>query len=154
MVVDRIQNAHLYRGLGAGIEQALALIGREDFRAAKVGKHEVKGASLSYLVQSFVTKAAAQAAWESHRRYLDVQYIVEATERMGWAPVSSLTVTRRWDAGTDAAFHTGQGTFFTAGPGTFFLFWPGDAHMPGVAEDAPSPVLKFVVKVLLEEAAS
>ncbi len=151
MVVDRIQNAHLYRSLGSGIAEALSLAAREDFRTATVGRHDVRGPKLYYLVQSYTTKPVEQAAWESHRRYLDLQLIVEGTERMGWAPVGSLTVSRPYDSGSDAALYTGRGELITAGPGTFFLLWPDDAHMPGVAAGAPSAVRKVVVKVLLEE---
>ncbi len=149
MVVDRIHNAHLYRGLGARIAEALALIEREDFRSQEVGKHEVKGASLYYLVQRYTTKPLEQAAWESHRKYLDLQYVVEGTERMGWAPLSTLTATQAYDPDKDAARYAGQGELITGGPGTFYLLWPDDGHMPGVAAPSPSPVLKVVVKVLL-----
>jgi len=159
MVVDTIANARIYAGLGGRIAKALTLLGKEDFRAQEVGKHEVEGASLFYLVQSYTTKREDEAAWESHRTYLDVQYVVEGTERFGWAPVSALKVTRPYDAATDAALYAGSGNFVTAGPGTFLLLWPDDAHMPGIAAGpgagpadaggAPSKVLKVVVKVLL-----
>lgn len=149
MIVDTLANRHLYAGLGKRIAAALDLIAAEDFRAQAAGKHEVEGASLFYLVQAYTTKPVEQASWESHRKYLDVQYIVEGTERMGWAPVSSLRVTKPYDSAGDAALYKGDGAFLTAGPGTFFLLWPDDAHMPGIAAGSPAPVRKVVVKVLL-----
>jgi biofilm protein TabA len=150
MIVDTLTNRRLYAGLGGRIAEALVLLAFEDFRAKAVGKHEVQGASLFYLVQDYTTKPLEQGAWESHRKYLDVQYVVDGTERMGWAPVSSLTVTKPYDPSGDAALYQGEGSFITAPAGTFFLLWPDDGHMPGIAAGAPSPVRKIVVKVLLE----
>lgn len=149
MVIDRFENAHLYAGLGGRIAAALALLAREDFRAKAVGKHEVEGASLYYLVQSYTTKPIEQCSWEAHRKYLDVQYVVEGIERFGWAPVSTLKATKPYDPSGDAALFAGDGSHLTAGAGTFLLLWPGDAHMPGVAAGTPSAVLKVVMKVLL-----
>jgi YhcH/YjgK/YiaL family protein len=152
MVVDTLTNRHLYAGLGKRIAAALTLLSQEDFRAQATGRHEVDGANLFYLVQAYTTKNVREASWESHRKYLDVQYVVEGTERMGWAPVPSLQVTKPYDADKDAALYQGDGVFLTAGPGTFFLLWPDDGHMPGIAAGNPAPVRKVVAKVLLEGA--
>ncbi len=149
MVADRLLNAHLYTGLGGGIAAALDLIRTQDFSALAVGKYEVKGPSLYYLVQSYTTRTVEQSAWEAHNNYLDVQYLVKGRERIGWAPRSSLKSIRAYDATTDAELLSGNGDFLTAESGTFLLLWPEDAHMPGIAAGAPSTVLKVVVKVLL-----
>jgi beta-galactosidase beta subunit len=179
MIVDTIANAGLYTGLGQRISKALALLGKEDFRGMKPGKYEVDGTALYYMVQAYQSKPLGQGMWESHRKYLDVQYIVEGVERFGWSllgradssdvpgqtPVgrlplgraaftdlpgrAPLTVTQPYDDAKDAALYEGDGSFLIAVPGTFFLLWPQDAHMPGIAVKDPSPVLKVVVKVLL-----
>jgi biofilm protein TabA len=165
MIVDTIANAGLYKGLGERIGRALALLGKEDFRGMKTGRHEVDGDSLFYIVQSYQSKPLSQGKWESHRKYLDVQYVVEGVERFGWAPLgradladvpgraplgrADLTVTQPYDASKDAALYAGDGDFITATPGTFLLLWPEDVHMPGIAVKDPAPVLKVVVKVLL-----
>jgi biofilm protein TabA len=165
MIADMLANAGLYTGLGGGITRALALLAKERFQEMQPGKHEVDGASLFYILQSYQTKPRSQGKWESHRKYLDVQYIVEGVERFGWASLGradsadvpgraplgrpALTVTQPYDPAGDAALYEGDGDFITATPGTFILLWPGDAHMPGIAVKDPVPVLKVVVKVLL-----
>jgi len=147
MVVDSLQNASLYAGLGERIARALSFIREQDFSRQEPGRRDLEGSSLYYMVQSYATKAPG--AWEAHRRYLDVQYVVRGRERIGWAPHSTLKVARPYDTGSDAELLEGEGTFVTAGAGTFFLLWPQDAHMPGIMEGSPSDVLKVVVKVLL-----
>jgi beta-galactosidase beta subunit len=32
------------------------------------------------------------------------------------------------------------------------VLWPGEAHMPGMAVDAPGPVKKIVVKIAVDPA--
>ena len=44
------------------------------------------------LVQEGVTKAKEEKLCEAHRKYLDVQYIVEGEETVGWAPLETLTL--------------------------------------------------------------
>jgi YhcH/YjgK/YiaL family protein len=163
MIVDSITNAGLYTGLGERIARALALLSKERFAGMKTGKHEVDGASLFYMVQAYQSKPREQGKWESHRKYLDVQYVVEGVESMGWAPLGSaaladvpgraplggLTVTQPYDPAADAALYEGDGSFVTVTPGTFVLLWPQDAHMPGIAVKEPVSVLKVVVKILL-----
>ena len=149
MIADSVGNAGLYKGLGERISRALVLIGQTDFRSMEPGKREVDGTSLFYLVQSYMTKPRAQGAWESHRTYIDLQYVVEGIERMGWAPTAQLSVTKPYSADTDAALYTGDGDFIIARPGTFLVLWPHDAHMPGIAVADPVQVRKVVVKILL-----
>jgi hypothetical protein len=42
-------------------------------------------------VQSYTTKPENETIWESHRRYIDVQYVVRGSERMGWLPIERLS---------------------------------------------------------------
>jgi YhcH/YjgK/YiaL family protein len=41
------------------------------------------------------------------------------------------------------------GDFITLGDDRFVVLWPGDAHMPGIAVDAPAEVRKVVVKIAI-----
>jgi YhcH/YjgK/YiaL family protein len=149
MIADTLTNAGLYRGLGARIARALDLLGREDFRSMEPGKRDVDGTSLFYMVQTYSTKPREKGSWESHRKYIDVQYVVDGIERIGWAPLAGLSVTKPYSAETDAALYSGDGDFLLVQPGTFLILWPDDGHMPGIAVAEPVPVRKVVMKVLL-----
>jgi YhcH/YjgK/YiaL family protein len=149
MIVDSVGNVGLYKGLGGRIARALALLGQTDFRAMEPGKQEVDGTKLFYMVQAYQTKPREKGAWESHRKYIDVQYVVDGIERMGWAPFSQLSVTKPYSADNDAALYSGDGDFIVARAGTFLVLWPDDAHMPGIAVADPVQVRKVVVKILI-----
>jgi YhcH/YjgK/YiaL family protein len=150
MIVDRIENAGWYHGLGSRLTAALEFLRATDLSALTPGRHEIGGDEVYALAMSYRTKPAAEGSWEAHRRYLDVQYVVEGVERMGYAPISELKTTQPYDAKADCVRLAGEGSFLTVQPGTFVLFGPADAHMPGVAVTAPAAVRKVVVKVRVE----
>jgi YhcH/YjgK/YiaL family protein len=92
----------------------------------------------------------AQARWEIHRRYLDVQYIVQGGERIGFAPYTEgLKVDEAYDPQRDIAFYFASGVLVPVPAGMFAILTPHELHSPGlVVEDtaAPGDVLKVVVK--------
>ncbi len=143
MIVDRIENAVLYRCLGKRI--ALALEFAQTPR--EPGRYELDGDKVFALVQSYQSKPRAEGKWEAHCKYIDVQYIASGAERIGWTHVSRLTLTEPYDETKDIAFYKGTGDFVTVPAGSFAILFPEDAHMPGIAVDTPSPVTKVVVKV-------
>ena len=76
----------------------------------------------------------AEAEWEAHRRYADVQYILEGAERMGHALLhEGLAVKKPYDEHDDAALFDAHGSFFRVGTGEAAIFLPHDIHaaLPG-----------------------
>lgn len=139
-------NAGFYAPLGARIEQALDWLLRTDPGVLAAGRVEIDGDRVYALVSDYTTKNVLEGRWEAHRRYLDLQVVASGTEQIGYAPVTSL-VAGDYIAEKDIVWLEGDGSFVTMQPGQFMLLWPGDAHMPGVAVGAPSPVRKIVVKI-------
>jgi YhcH/YjgK/YiaL family protein len=146
MIIDLITNAHLYADLGLKIKRAFNYIQQTDLLALDVGRYEMEGASMYVVVQEYVTKPKDQGRWETHRRYIDLQYIIRGTERIGYAHLSRLAP-GVYDADKDFLAFSGEGDFLTLTEGCFMLLLPEDAHMPGIAVDAPGIVKKAVVKI-------
>lgn len=99
------------------------------------------------LVQEGVTNCAQGRTFEAHRAYLDIQYIVEGQETVGWAPLDSLTETVEFDTDRDIGFYEGQADFVRIGAGNCYVVFPEDAHMPGVHLDEPHAYKKLVMKL-------
>ena len=149
MIMDHIENALQYAPLGERLAAALRYLAETDFRELPAGRHDLRGDELYVLVNRYHTKPLDQGAWEAHRRYIDVQYMVAGAEQMGVARTGSLEVTDEYDGEKDMMLLEGEGDFITLRPGSFVVLMPQDAHMPGMALDEPAPVTKVVVKVLL-----
>lgn len=143
MIIDRIENAALYGGLGERIALALASVRTK----REPGRYELDGDKVVVLVQQYQTKPMSEGKWEAHRKHIDVQYVAAGVEKIGWANINRLKVTEPYDDAKDVAFYKGDGDFVTVPAGSFVILFPEDAHMPCTALDKPSPVTKVVVKV-------
>jgi biofilm protein TabA len=151
MIADRIENASRYHALHPRIARALEFLGRADLDTLAEGRHAIEGDQVYALVQHYTTEPASSKRWESHRRYVDVQYVASGVESMGWAARDTLTVTQTYAADKDVELHgeTADATAVRLDPRFFCILFPTDAHKPGCARGEPTQVRKVVVKVLL-----
>ncbi|MGQ9778953.1 MAG: YhcH/YjgK/YiaL family protein [Bacillota bacterium] len=128
----------------------------EEFLASSPqdGRYEVEGTDLYPLVQTFATAPSESKEYEAHRRYADIQLLLEGREAIHWAPVAGLLrLSQPYSDEKDVAFfyspEGGAGASLSLVPGLFAVFYPNDAHKPGCVWDGPCPVKKVVVKVRL-----
>ena len=151
MIIDKIKNADIYYNLGEKIEKALRYLKEKDFSSMSDGKYEIYGNKIFAMVSRYETKPVNTGVWEAHKKYIDVQYIAEGTEKLGYAPVDILTVSEEYSEEKDIMFLNGEGSYIGAGKGAFLIFYPGDGHMPGLNPgDSKKNVLKVVVKVIAD----
>lgn len=149
MIVDRIENAGLYHGLGERIRFALAALRDQGLLYRQAGRYELRGTEIVALPQSYPTRAPSECKWEAHRRYIDVQYIVEGEEAMGYANIRDMKLTQPYDEAKDVMFFEGQGSVVTVKAGMFAIFFPEDVHKPGMDPGERQTVRKVVMKVLV-----
>jgi YhcH/YjgK/YiaL family protein len=149
MIVDRLGNRSVDAHLPPRVRQALEFLRTTNMTAMKIGRHEIDGDRLFALVQEYTTKPAAECAWEAHRRYIDVQYVVSGIERMGHAPISRMTIRTPYDAERDVTLFERGDHFVTLNAGSFAIFGPDDVHSPCVTASEPSRVRKIVVKAAI-----
>lgn len=146
MIVDTLDNAHLYRDLSPRIALAFDYLLGTDLVRAAAGLYEIEGMAVHAIVQEYVTRPPGHGAWEAHRRHIDLQYLVSGVERMGYAQLARLTP-GAYDPARDFQALSGEGEYLTLGPRDFMLLFPGDAHRPRMAAGEPAPVRKVVVKI-------
>lgn len=152
MILDQIDSALLYSGLGKQIAIGLALLNEERVLHAPVGRYEVQGDEFFFVVDEYETKPAEEGRFEIHRKYLDIQCVVSGTEYIGYTPLEGLTEVQAYDSQKDIAFYAGTPNHSRAvlHPGLFAIFWPNEPHMPCRTAEAPSRVKKIVVKIRME----
>lgn len=150
MIIDHIENAAAYAGLGPRLEAALNYLKTQPFEDLEPGRYELDGDNIFALVQDYDTRGREGARSEAHRKYIDIQYVVRGRELLGYAHVHDLQAAP-YDTDKDVLFLDGEPAFVTLRPGTFAILLPQDAHMPGIAADRPEPVRKVVVKVAVDE---
>jgi YhcH/YjgK/YiaL family protein len=153
MILDHLDSALMYNGLGERISVGLALLNEDSVRDAAPAKYEVDGENLFYIVYEYETKPEQEGRLEIHRKYLDIQYIVSGTECIGVAPLEGLTEETPYDGETDLAFYEYEPTMsrLNLKQGMFAIFWPNEPHMPcRRIGNTSEKVKKIVVKVRME----
>lgn len=153
MIYDDRSHLALYRGISARLDLALNYLVKTDFTGLSAGKYAVDGDAVFALVQESRTAERSDCRWESHARYIDIQYLISGRELIGFRSTVGMTVAEPYDAERDIAFYKddGGGFFTPMEPGGFVVCFPQDAHMPLVCADGPEPIRKVVMKIKISE---
>lgn len=150
MILDYLQHAATYHQLHPRLAEGLRFLAQNDCLALPAGRHTIDGDNLFALVQDYQTKPRAGTPWEAHRRYFDIQHVVQGEELIGYAPIETLTTVEPYNEARDVTLFKGDaGEFFRLPAGMFVIFAPQDAHMPGLALKQPAPARKLVIKALV-----
>jgi len=144
LIIDSIENSNLYKGISESIEKALSYLSETDFSKMD-GEYEIEGRDIYAIVNSYKTKDLKDGRLEGHRKYIDVQYMVNGSEKMGYAPLEDQKISTDYDGEKDFMFYEGDATFTEVKKGMFAIFYPTDLHMPGIGSG--NEVVKVVVKV-------
>ena len=148
MILDLLANRALYDPLHPRLRHAFDWLAGLDFATVADGTMAIDGDNIHAIVESGTTADPATRRFETHRRYLDIQYVIGGGERMGWCPTASLAMGEQ--AGPDLWFHVEPtaGQQILVAPGHFVIFAPGEGHKPLChLGDAPAPFRKCIVKV-------
>lgn len=147
MIFDHIENADHYKTAHGLIEEAWTFLRNPDLASMPDGRYELShGAYAS--VQSYLSRPVEDCSFESHRRYVDLQFIVDGEEWIYVSLPTELLTTQEYREEEDCALYSGSPkTRILMGRGSFLLLFPHDAHMPTVAVAGPASIKKVVVKL-------
>lgn len=131
---------------------ALDYLQSRDFTRMEQGTYPIQGQKIYALVQEIVTCPAAEKKPESHKKYIDVQYVAEGRERLGFAADdgSEPVVSSREEHDIYFYGDVKDESFVIAKSGDYSIFFPGDIHRPGCMVEGPEKVRKVVVKISVE----
>lgn len=150
--IETLESSHVE--YPAAIRQALEYLRAHDFKQMADGAYDV-APGIRANVQRYQTKPVAECRPEAHEKYVDIQYIVEGEEYMGWCPLSpDLEVSEAYDAGKDVGFYAKlvPDSDIVLTPGGFAVLYPEDVHRPkGAVDGEPVQVTKVVVKVPVDQ---
>ena len=147
MIIDKLENAHLYYCLNRNIEKGLKFLQSNDMLAMEDGKHVIDGDKIYANVQSGMTKEPSTTPWEAHKIYTDIQYVIKGAEIMGWANLENFKADSEYDEEKDVIFGNAKGSYVTVPENYFVIFTPEDAHKPMLKIIEEKPVKKVIVKV-------
>lgn len=153
MLKDNLQNIDYYNYLSQDLCFGLEYLKNTDFSSMQNGKYEIKEGKVFAIVQDYMSKPELECQFEAHRKYTDIQFIVQGEEKIGIGKLEDFKDATEYDKEKDIVFLKPKDKkkfdYITLKTEEFAIFAPHDAHMPSLALKVPKPIKKVVVKVLI-----
>jgi len=101
------------------------------------------------LEQAYISKDKKDCFFESHKKYIDIQYIFDGTEIMEVENINNLKTTKEYDETLDYAKYaqSPNSSSLVIRKNELAIFYPNDAHMPCIKVDKNEKVIKAVFKI-------
>ena len=149
MIMDILTNSKRYLPLHKGFAKAFAFLMRPDLETLPVGRYEIDGDHVYAMVAQDRGRDMKDALLETHERYIDIQFVLGGTDRMGWKPkVACAQPAGGYDNQADIQFFADQpDVWLPTSSGMFAIFFPEDAHMPLISS---GQIHKVVVKIAVD----
>lgn len=102
---------------------------------AAVGRHDILGDELYAIVSEICGSPSEEKPFERHERYIDIHYVLEGRETIGWLPLAEGGAPYTDElAASDYALFRPQGSEAYGIPlraGQYAVMFPHDLHQPG-----------------------
>lgn len=130
------------------INEALEYLYKLDMEELQPGRYDINE-NIFYNVLEYESKPFEECHIEAHKKYADIQWIIQGEECIDIVPFDGLEVDEAYDSEKDIGFYKDASlmsrTHLTAG--SYIVLPPHLAHKPGIAPKKPAPVKKLVCKV-------
>ncbi len=147
MIKDKLKNAQLYYPLSENLKKGFEWLKSQDLTNIESKKYVIDGDDVWANVQEYETKENAK--YETHRNYIDIQYMIKGKEFVGVTDKSNCTTCEEYNSETDLEFMdiNTQEDYQVLNEGDFLVFYPTDAHKPSINPNEKLKVKKVIVKV-------
>ena len=151
MILDKLENQSLYVNTHSNLKKAFDFLLNNNVEELADGKYEIDSNNVFALVQSYTTKQEDDNKWESHQKYIDIQYVAKGNETIMWTPVEQLNVEEDYSEEKDVTFYKNgsHSTKLNLKDNYFCILFPEDGHKPACIFDEPMKIKKVVLKIKL-----
>ncbi len=148
MIIDHINNLTLYKQLHPKFKQAFHFILNNDISNFSPGKYEIDKDNIFIMIDKNIGKAKKDSFPELHRKYIDIQIVLNGVDEMGWLPKSLCTdPIEKYNEKNDIQFFKNKPlSWIKVKKEMFVIFFPSDAHQPLIGN---SEIHKAVVKIAI-----
>jgi biofilm protein TabA len=150
--IDKVQFAQQYESNKALWDKAFVYLKDNNLATLPTGRHVIDGDNVFAIVSEGPSKDYDKTAFESHKNYIDLQFVISGEENMGKAPLTDITLDKPYNEKNDIMFYTGEGKIYTVAQNGFLIFFPSDAHRPNITPGGNKVVKKIVVKIRVAKA--
>ena len=150
-VNDEVQNKRLAKDIQFCIEYAK----KNENRILSLvhGSYDVGYNDIKMNIGKYFTKSENEKFWESHKKYLDVQIMINGTEKVAINDIRDMKV-KSFDEEKDLTILEGNKAFdIVMKTGDVLVFFPNDVHKPEInvsENDDSGNIRKIVTKVVFK----
>lgn len=134
-------------------DKTFAFLKAHDLKGLEIKRYDIDGDTVYAPVSEYISKKEGESDFEAHRKYIDLQYVINGEENIGVTPISNKKdIVAAYDNVKDIEFMTvSDSVYHKATQANFFIFFPEDIHKPGmrITEDS-SLIRKIVVKIKVD----
>lgn len=149
MIFDTLEHSNLYCTTIPNADEVFGFIKKCVRTEPEAGRYEICGSDVYALVIKYLPAEEQGRQYETHDKYLDVQYMLRGCENQWYMKRDELKETVPYSAEKDISFYdfSGQGTKFDLTPGDFAVYFPHDGHLPGMYSGNNAECVRIIVKV-------
>ncbi|MBI5437500.1 MAG: YhcH/YjgK/YiaL family protein [Nitrosomonadales bacterium] len=150
MILSTLSQSDLYAALHPLFPRAFEYIRNTDLLALAPGRYPIVGEQLFVIAENVAGRTREAAQLECHRKYIDIQLVLEGVDEMGWKALADCTQpVSDYSAEKDIRFfHDAPETWIAVPPGAFCIFFPEDAHAPLVSNgNIRKAIFKIAVNI-------
>lgn len=141
----------LYAGLNPYFQKAFDVAKTVCANVPEDGRYDVDGDNCYYMIQSYETKSPFEARFESHRKYIDIQVVLDGEEIIRFETASKLVLAKPYTEDYELFVMNKDYDSVRLNKGEIAIIYPGEPHAPGISADGSSKsVRKLVVKIRVD----
>jgi biofilm protein TabA len=146
MILDTLKNLEHYATLHPLFPRVIAFLRSTDLSTLTPGIHPIIDKQLFVIVEEAQGRSRDEAKLECHRRYIDIQLVLEGTDEMGWKPLAGCQQpVSDYNEERDIRFFNDIADSWISTPANAFcIFFPQDAHAPLVGT---GKIRKLIFKI-------
>jgi len=146
MILDKLSNIDRYATLHPLFPRVITFLNNTNLGTLTVGIHPIIEKQLFVIVEEAQGRSRTEAKLECHRRYIDIQLVLQGTDEIGWKPLADC-----WQPVSDYSeerdirfFNDTADSWISTPANSFCIFFPDDAHAPLVST---GKIRKLIFKV-------
>ncbi len=145
---NKLEFYRQYHANKTGWDHAFSFLKGQDLENIRPGKYQIDGENVYASVTEGPNMDFDKTAWESHRKYNDIQYVIKGKETIGIASPYTAEITVDYNEAQDITFYNvEESALFSFDPDFFFIFFPQDLHRPGIKVKDSDTIKKIVIKI-------
>ncbi|MBI3186279.1 MAG: YhcH/YjgK/YiaL family protein [Gammaproteobacteria bacterium] len=149
MIYDTLNNADRYASLHPLFPRAIEFLRSKDLPALEPGIHVIIDKQMFAIIEQVSARVREAAKLECHRKYIDIQLVLQGRDEMGWKSLSDCQQPLdAFNSEKDIQFFTDHiDTWIATHANEFCIFFPQDAHAPLVGT---GKIRKVVMKIAVD----